>query len=159
MSIPDALLWHPNHPNLYKVEVILKDKTGKAIDDYVTTTGIRTITQERGKLYINNQVEMLNGAQILGYRYPIETIAKTNRCVSDETIIQDLLQIKKMNGNMLRIHVHAEKDTIDGINDPRYAEYADQLGVYLLWQTAGWVREGEAWNVDFKGYPKYIRQV
>lgn len=159
LSIPDALLWHPNHPNLYKVEVILKDKTGKVIDDYVTTTGIRTITQERGKLYINNQVEMLNGAQILGYRYPIETIAKTNRCVSDETIIQDLLQIKKMNGNMLRIHVHAEKDTIDGINDPRYAEYADQLGVYLLWQTAGWVREGEAWNVDFKGYPKYIRQV
>lgn len=109
MSIPDALLWHPNHPNLYKVEVILKDKTGKVIDDYVTTTGIRTITQERGKLYINNQVEMLNGAQILSYRYPIETIAKTNRCVSDETIIQDLLQIKKMNGNMLRIHVHAEK--------------------------------------------------
>lgn len=159
LDIPEPLLWHPSHPNLYKVEVILKDKTGKVIDDYVTTTGIRTLAQKEGKLYINNKVEMLNGAQILGYRYPIETIAKTNRCVSDETIIQDLLQIKKMNGNMLRIHVHAEKDTIDGINDPRYAEYADQLGVYLLWQTAGWVREGEAWNVDFEGYPQYIRQV
>ena len=62
--------------------------------------------------------------------------------------------IKEMNGNLLRLHVHAEKDTTDGINDPRYAEYADQLGVYLLWQTAAWIREGEAWNVDFEGYPK-----
>lgn len=159
LNIPDPLLWHPDHPNLYKVEFILKDKTGKVLDDYVTTTGIRTIAQKGGKLYVNNRVEMLNGAQILGFRYPIETVAKTNRCASDETIIQDLLQIKKMNGNMLRIHVHAEKDTIDGINDPRYAEYADQLGVYLLWQTAGWIREGEVWNVDFEGYPKYVRQV
>lgn len=69
------------------------------------------------------------------------------------------MMIKEMNGNLLRLHVHAEKDTTDGINDPRYAEYADQLGVYLLWQTAAWIREGEAWNVDFEGYPKFMRQV
>ena len=157
--VPHPELWQTDNPRLYKVEVILRDKDGHAVDDYVTTTGIRTLAQKDGKLYINNRAEMLNGAQILGYRYPVETMAKTNRCVPDETIVKDLLMIKKMNGNMLRIHVHAEKDTIDGINDPRYAEYADQLGVCLLWQTAGWVREGEAWNVDFEGYPKYIRQV
>lgn len=159
LPIDNPELWETGSPNLYKVEVILKDETGKAIDDYVLTTGIRTIGQGNGNLYINNKPEILNGAQILGYRYPIETIAKTNRCVPDEAVIGDLMMIKKMNGNMLRIHVHAEKDTIDGINDPRYAEYADQLGVYLLWQTAGWIREGEAWNVDFEGYPKYMRQV
>ena len=159
LSIPRPELWQTDSPHLYKVEVILRDKDGRAVDDFVTTTGIRTLSQKDGKLYVNGRAEMLNGAQILGYRPPIETIAKTNRCVSGETIVKDLLMIKKMCGNMLRIHVHAEKDTIDGINDPRYAEYADQLGVYLLWQTAGWVREGEAWNVDFEGYPKYIRQV
>ena len=161
VSLPIAQpeLWETGSPKLYRVEVILKDESGKTIDDYVLTTGIRTISQGNGNLYVNNKAEMLNGAQILGYRYPIETMAKTNRCVSAETVIGDLLMIKKMRGNMLRIHVHAEKDTIDGINDPRYAEYADQLGVYLLWQTAGWVREGEAWNVDFEGYPKYMRRV
>lgn len=159
LPIEQPLLWETGQPNLYKVEVILRDEKGKAIDDRMLTTGIRTIEQKKGNLYINNKAEMLNGAQILGYRYPIETIAKTNRCVPSETIVKDLLMIKKMNGNMLRIHVHAEKDTIDGINDPRYAEYADQLGIYLLWQTAGWIREGEAWNVDFEGYPKFMKQV
>lgn len=159
LPIAQPRLWETDSPALYRVEVILKDEKGNAIDDYMLTTGIRTLAQKNGNLYVNNKVELLNGAQILGYRYPIETIAKTNRCVSDETVVQDLLMIKKMSGNMLRIHVHAEKDTIDGINDPRYAEYADQMGVYLLWQTAGWIREGEAWNVDFEGYPKYMRQV
>lgn len=159
LTIEHPKLWNPGAPNLYKVEVILRDEQGKAIDDYVTTTGIRTIGQKNGNLYINNRPEMLNGAQIMGHRYPIETVAKTNRCVSDETVMQELLMIQKMDANMLRIHVHAEKDTIDGINDPRYAEYADQLGIYLLWQTAGWIREGEAWNVDFEGYPKFMKQV
>lgn len=159
LPIKNPKLWSTNTPNLYRVEVILYDKEGKTVDDYMTTTGIRTIEQKNGNLYINNKPNMLNGAQIMGCRYPVETVAKTNRCVPDETVIQDLLMIKKMNGNMLRIHVHAEKDTIDGINDPRYAEYADQLGVFLLWQTAGWIREGEAWNVDFEGYPQYMKQV
>lgn len=159
LPITGARLWETDSPALYKVEVILRNEKGEAIDDYVTTTGIRTIEQKNGTLYVNHKAEMLNGAQIMGNRYPIETIAKTSRCVPAETVVQDLLMIKKMNGNMLRVHVHAEKDTIDGINDPRYAEYADQLGVYLLWQTAGWIREGEAWNVDFEGYPKYMKQV
>lgn len=159
LPIKQPQLWKTGEPNLYKVEVVLRNEQGEAIDDYLLTTGIRTIEQKNGNLYINNEAEMLNGAQIMGNRYPIETIAKTNRCVPDETVVQDLLMIKKMNGNMLRIHIHAEKDTIDGINDPRYAEFADQLGVYLLWQTAGWIREGEAWNVDFDGYPKFMKQV
>ena len=152
-------LWETKSPTLYRVEVILTDKDGQPLDDLATTTGIRTIEQREGTLYVNHHVEMLNGAQIMGHRYPVETAAKTNRCVPAETIVRDLMMIKKMNGNLLRIHVHAEKDTIDGINDPRYAEYADQMGVYLLWQTAGWVREGEAWNVDFDGYPRYMMEV
>lgn len=159
LPIPHAMLWETDKPALYKVEVILRNEKGEAIDDYVLTTGIRTIEQKNGTLYVNHKAEMLNGAQIMGNRYPIETIAKTNRCVPNQTVVEDLLMIKKMNANMLRIHVHAEKDTIDGINDPRYAEYADQLGVYLLWPTAAWIREGEAWNVDFEGYPLFMKQV
>ena len=159
LPVENARLWTPEQPCLYKVEAILKDSAGNPIDDYVTTTGIRTIDQKEGELLINGKPAMLNGAQTMGWRYPIETVAKTNRCADDETIIQDMLMIKKMNGNMFRVHVHAEKDTTDGINDPRYPEYADQLGLCLIWLTAGWTREGEAWSVDFAGYPKYMKQV
>ncbi len=159
LPVKSPAYWSCNSPILYKIEVILKDKKGLPIDDYVTTTGIRTVEQKNGDFYINGVPEMLNGSQIMGLRTPIETISKNNRCVPANNVAEDLLLIKKMGANMLRMHVHAEKDTTDGINDPRYAEMADQLGIYLIWQTAGWMREGEAWNVDFDGYPKYMKQV
>lgn len=161
MEVPVASpnLWSSESPSIYKVEVILKDQNGMPVDDYVTTTGIRTIEQKNGDFYVNGKPEMLNGAQIMGFRTPIETMSKYNRCAPAETVAEEMLMIKKMGGNLLRMHVHAEKDTADGINDPRYAELADQMGIYLIWQTAAWIREGEAWNVDFDGYPKYMKQV
>lgn len=158
-TIPSLGLWNCLDPKLYKVETILYDKNGRAVDDFVTTTGIRTVEQKNGAFYVNGKPEMLNGAQIMGFRIPIETIAKNNRCAPWETVAEEMLMIKKMDANLLRMHVHAEKDTTDGINDPRYAEFADQMGIMLIWQTAGFIREGEAWNVDFDGYPKFMKQV
>ncbi len=152
-------LWTYNNPFLYKVEIILKDEEGKPVDDYVTTTGIKKIEQKNGDFYFNGKPDMLNGAQIMGFRMPLENIAKYNRCAPNETIAEELLMVKKMGANMLRIHVHAQNDTTDGINDSRYAEMADQIGLCLIWQTSGWVRNGEAWNIDFEGFPEYIKQV
>lgn len=152
-------LWQAGAPHLYRVEVILRDENGKALDDQVFTTGIRTLAQENGNLLVNGRPEMLNGVQIMGFRTPVENLAKYNRSAPWQTIAEELIMVQKMDANLLRIHVHAEKDTVDGINDPRYAEFADQLGIYLIWSTAGFIREGEAWNVDFEGYPKYMAQV
>lgn len=159
IPVPNPALWSAGSPSLYKVEVILKDKDGNPIDDYVTTTGIRTLSQKNGDFYVNGKREMLNGAQIMGFRMPLETISKNSRCAADRDIVEELISIKKMSGNMLRLHIHSEKESADGINDPRFAEMADQLGIYLIWQTPAWIREGEAWNVDFNGYPKYMKQV
>ena len=158
-EIPAPALWSFDKPFLYKVEVILKDTLGRAVDDFVTTTGIRTLEQKNNGLYINGKPEMLNGAQIMGFRTPIETVAKYNRCATWETVAEEMLMLKKMDANLLRLHVHAEKDTVDGINDPRFAEFGDQMGIMFIWQTAAFIREGEAWNVDFDGFPKYIKQV
>lgn len=159
MKIPDAALWSAGKPNLYRVEVILRDTTGRPLDDVTITTGIRTVSQAGGELLINGKPEMLNGAQIMGMRPPLETMARNNRCAPIESVAEEMLSLQKMGANLMRIHVHAEQDTIDGINDPRYAELADQMGIYLIWSTAGFTREGEAWNVDFEGYPKYMAQV
>lgn len=159
LPIHDPQLWETDRPYLYKVEVILKDSDGNPVDDKVVTTGIRTVDQRGGHLYINEKVEMLNGVQIMGFRTPIETLAKYNRCPPDEIVAEEMLMVKKMDANLLRIHVHAEKDTADGVNDVRYARMADQMGLYLIWSTAGFIREGEAWNVDFEGYPQFMSRV
>ena len=159
VPMTDPMAWSTSKPQLYRTEVILKDEEGKAIDDYVTTTGIRVIEQKNGELFINHKPEMLNGAQNFGYRLPIETSSKYIRCATDDMVMRDLMMIEKLGGNLLRIHVHTEQDIVDGINDPRYAEYADQMGIYLIWQSAGWMREGEVWNVDIENFPLYMKQV
>jgi len=60
--VPKPLLWDYEHPNLYKVAVTLVGKSGKAQDDYVVTTGIRTISEEGGTFRINGKEQVLNGA-------------------------------------------------------------------------------------------------
>lgn len=159
VTIPSPLVWSPYSPQLYRVEVVLKDEKGNPIDDFVSTTGVRIIEQREGMLYINHKPEMLNGAQNFGHRLPIESIAKYIRCATDEHIMRDFMMIEHLGANMLRIHIHAEQNVSEGVNDPRYAEYADQLGFYLLWQSAGWIREGNAWNVDIEHFPSYMKRV
>jgi len=158
LAVPEPELWNTGDPHLYKVEVVLKDGDGVPVDDYVTTTGVRLIEQIGGELFINHRPELLGGGQIFGFRRPVEYAAVTIRCATDEMVMRDLVMAKSL-GNLLRIHVHAERDVPEGLNDPRYAEYADQLGLFLIWQTAGWIREGEVWNVDIAHYPDYMRQV
>ena len=159
VAIANPEVWSPYKPQLYRVEVLLRDEKGELIDDYMATTGVRIIEQREGLLYINNKPEMLNGAQNFGHRLPIEYIAKHIRCATDEQVMRDFMMSEGLGGNMLRIHIHAEQHVSEGVNDPRYAEWADQLGFYILWQSAGWIREGNAFNVDIEHFPAYMKRV
>ncbi len=160
IAIPSPKLWSPENPQLYKVRVELLDKKNKPIDDVVITTGIRTLSQKNGTFHLNDQPAMLNGAQNMGFRTPIEKLATWLRCAPEEWLMKELLMIKNMNGNLLRIHVHGWEHPARNVNDPRFAEIADQLGVCLIWLTPAWIRTGLGWgHIDMKGYPLYMRQV
>ncbi len=160
-------LWWPDAPHLYKVQIILKDQFGddqsgddsEVIDDFVVTTGIRTVDQEGGRFRLNGEVYMLNGSQIFGSRSPIEETMKWIFCPPAHWYVRELLQIKNMNSNMLRIHVHAFYHPPGNTNDPRLPEIADQMGVMLMWATPAWVRTGMGWgHIDWelvKGKPWY----
>lgn len=155
--IEDPALWTHEEPNLYKLSVKLV-RNGKIFDDDVITTGIRTVSQDGGVFRINGEPELLGGAQTMGFRMPIENIAKWNRCPPASVLAEELLACNKL-GNTLRIHVHAGGTYAYSVNDPRVAEMADQLGVMLIWPTTSWIREGEWGGIDFEGYPKYMKQV
>ena len=158
IRVPEPACWSPDRPQLYKVEVILRDEDGKPVDDCVVTTGIRLIQQKEGVLYVNHRPEVLGGGQNFGYRLPLETVARTVYCPEPEQLMRELLMAKSL-GNLLRVHVHARTMSPEGTNDPRIARWADQLGLYLIWQTPAWTREGEGWNVDIAHYPVYMREV
>jgi len=157
IEIEHADLWTYQNPRLYKVVCTLEDEAGRELDDFVITTGIRTISQEGGTFRINGVPEMMNGALLFGYKYPLEDIARTVRCAEPYWLVKEIEMIKRMNANTIRMSVH--HGSKGGINDPRLAEIGDQMGVMFQWTTSTWVRTGSPWILDFKGLPKYVEQV
>lgn len=155
-------LWSFQHPNLYRVQVLLVDANGTEVDDYVFTTGIRTVSQEGGTFRINGKPEMLNGPLILGLRPPLDKIAAWSRCAPAHLLLKDLMVIQRMNGNAVRMAIASpglSRNTWPDVNDPRLAEMGDQLGMMFIWETTAGIWWGDAWGVDWEGYQKYIRQV
>jgi len=158
-QVVNPKLWSPESPALYKVTVEVDDTNGNTIDDYVVTTGIRTISQEGGTFRLNGKPAMLNGTQIFGFRGPIENMATWLRCPPDYWVAKEMLMVRKMNSNMLRVHVHGWKGKAVGVNDERYCELADQMGIMLIWCPPAWIREGDWGQIDFEGYHRYMKQL
>ena len=148
--IENAALWTADNPQLYLVKTELIDTTGKIIDDHLVTTGIRTISQDGGTFRINNKPELLKAPLLFGNRAPLEKIAQWDKCPPVEYLVQEMMMIKQMNGNGIRMSVHDSKT--GAVNDPRIAELADQLGLMLIWQTSAWIREGNVFNINFKQF-------
>jgi hypothetical protein len=155
--IPEPELWSIYTPNLYKVHVILEDAAGNEIDDFVVTTGLRTVSQEGGTFRINGRPEMLNGPLLFGHHSPLERIAQWMFSPPKERWIHDILLTKRMNGTSIRMSVHDRR--VAGINDRRLAQIGDQMGIMFMWQTPTWVRVGPVDDFDFEGLPLYAKQV
>jgi len=136
VSVPNPLLWDYVHPNLYKVTVTLVDKSGKSHDDYVVTTGIRTISEQGGTFRINGKEEVLNGATWMQFLAPLTKTATWHRCCPESWIVKGILMIRAMEGNTLRIHVPS-----CAYSDPRFAEIGDQLGIMYVRVPTGWTRK------------------
>lgn len=182
-KVHNAKLWTCQHPRLYQVRALLvnsnsgkRTETFAAVDgdlarsrvlnidrltdDYVITTGFRTIDQEGGTFRINRKPELLRAPLYFGQRFPLETNALNLLCPHNEDIIRELLAVKKMNANGMRMSAHWSDDNPqDGTNDPRFAEMADQLGLMFVWQTASWIRLRSPMVADFEGMSTDVRQL
>lgn len=136
ISLPNPLLWDYKHPNLYRVTVTLLDGTGKSQDDYVVTTGIRTISEEGGIFRINGREEVLNGATWMQFLAPFTESTTWHRCCPKEWIVKGILMTRAMAGNTIRKH-----EASSAYSDPRFAEIGDQLGIMYMWVSTGWARK------------------
>ncbi|MBQ8462522.1 MAG: hypothetical protein IJ544_00190 [Prevotella sp.] len=181
--VADLKLWSYQKPQLYQVRALLinsesgrKTETFSAVDgdlartrelyinkltdDYVVTTGFRTIQQDGGTFRINGRPELLRAPLYFGQRFPLEKNALDLLCPRSEDIMKELLAVKKMNGNGMRMSAHWSDDNPqDGTNDPRFTEMADQLGLMFIWQTASWIRLRSPLVADFEGMVQDVRQL
>jgi len=123
-------VWDTENPVLYSVRAELRDENGTVVDDYAQETGFRTICQKNGGIYLNGERILLNGALLMQFLPPFDEVPVNHVCPSVEQLVMQSLMLKKMNGNLLRLHLLGY-----GTNDPRYARVCDRLGIMLAWTT------------------------
>ncbi|OCL28749.1 glycoside hydrolase family 2 [Orenia metallireducens] len=121
VNINNPLLWSPENPWIYNVEVTLKDGT-EVIDTYSSYFGMRKVESKDGKIYLNDEPVYIRGALDQGF-WP-HTIY---RAETEEMIKDEIKKTKEMGFNLLRKHIKTE--------DPRYLYWADHLGL-LIWAEA-----------------------
>ncbi len=129
-------LWSPDTPSLYTVQVDLQIK-GEVIHGEQKVCGFRTVTAKNGRIYLNNQPIYLRG--MLDQAYYPETIYTPN---SLELLEDQAQKAKALGFNCLRTHIKIE--------DPRYYDVADRLGLLIWTEIPNWALLTEAASLRAK---------
>ncbi|GGK82670.1 glycoside hydrolase family 2 protein [Rufibacter glacialis] len=111
IEVPNALLWSPEDPHLYKFEAQLIDSTGYSAE-IAGHFGLRKIEARGRHIYLNNEEIYLDG---ILYQPGTATYDEMRR---------HMYAMKDLGCNLVRVH-------IAGI-DPRIYNLADEIGL-LLW--------------------------
>ena len=116
--------WNPEWPNLYDMRVILS--VGDVIVHEVTERiGFRTVElREHDGFYVNNERVVFKGVNRHSF-WPV-----TGRALSEENHLQDILLMKEMNMNAVRMSHYPP--------DKRFLELCDSLGLFVINELAGW---------------------
>ena len=138
IPVPDARLWSPEDPFLYDLKVTL-DYEGKK-DEVKSYFGMRKFSimkDEKGlpRLALNNKPYFQRGLLDQGYWPESGLTAPT-----DEAMIFDISEMKRLGFNMLRKHIKEEP--------ARWYYHCDRLGM-LVWQDM--ISGGKALNPIYAG--------
>jgi hypothetical protein len=122
----DLRLWSPDHPALYTATATLR-VNGQPVDELHATFGFRTVEARDGRIYLNGEPVYLRG--VLDQAYYPETIYTPP---SVEFLEDQVRKAKALGLNCLRTHIKIE--------DPRYYEVADRLGILIWTEIPNWVQ-------------------
>jgi len=114
--VPDAKLWSPEAPNLYRLDCEIGQRDKDRVEDRF---GFRSIQARDGHLYLNGKPYFLIGALDQDF-YPETVYSPPSR----EYVRDQFLKARQMGLNSLRCHIK--------VPDPLYYEVADEVGL-LIW--------------------------
>lgn len=117
--------WSAEKPNRYEAVFTLADKDGKVLHRERQKFGFRTIeVREHDGVYVNGQKVMFRGVNRHSFR------PETGRTLSPTKNIEDVLLIRSMNMNAVRLSHYPA--------DPEFLDACDSLGLYVLSEHPSW---------------------
>ncbi|WP_223551649.1 glycoside hydrolase family 2 TIM barrel-domain containing protein [Aestuariivivens sp. NBU2969] len=142
--VPKVKSWSAESPNLYTLNIILKDKSGNIKEVISKKIGFRSSEVVKGRYLLNGKPILFKGVN----RH--ETDPETGHVVSKEDMLKDIQIFKKYNINAVR--------TCHYPNDPYWYELCDQYGIYVI-DEANIESHGMGYNLNktLANNPKWLK--
>ena len=128
--------WNAEQPNLYTAVFTLKNAEGRTLHTERQKFGFRTIEyrhqyagDKEDGVFINGQKVIFKGVNRHSFR------PETGRTLSKAKNIEDVLLIKSMNMNAVRLSHYPA--------DPEFLDACDSLGLYVECEQPGWHKPHE----------------
>ena len=123
LQIENPSLWHPEHPNLYTLQVSVK-VNNVIVDEIKTKIGIRKFEIKDEKLFVNNELLLLVGTN-RHQEYPY-----IGNALSDNAQYRDAVKIKEAGFNIVRLSHYPQS--------PAFMDACDELGILTIAAIPGW---------------------
>jgi beta-galactosidase len=121
-TLPNAKLWHLDHPNLYRLEFLIADE--RESDQFTTTFGVRKFEIQDGGFYLNGERVRLMGVERMAGSNPAFGMAEP-----PEWIVHDHDEMKHLNCIFTRVHWPQDKRVLD---------YCDRHGILMQSEVPAW---------------------
>ena len=118
LSVPNAVLWSAEKPNLYTLRVIQRSQQGTEEMAFSTKVGIRSVEVKGTQLLVNGQKVLLKGTNRQ------DTSPIHGRAVTTDEMLRDVLLMKQNNINTIRTSHYP--------NDARMYAMFDYYGLYCV---------------------------
>ncbi|MDD3077503.1 MAG: glycoside hydrolase family 2 TIM barrel-domain containing protein [Paludibacter sp.] len=129
LRIKNPRLWHPNHPDLYKLVVEISQQ-GKIIDRVENRIGIRKFEIKNDQFWVNNEPLLLIGTN-RHQEYPY-----IGNALSDNAQYRDVYKIKQAGFNIVRLSHYPQS--------PAFMKACDELGILAIDAIPGWQFVGDS---------------
>ncbi len=118
VGIPNVKQWSTEYPNLYILQLILKDKKGKELESTTCNIGFRRIEIKHGQFLVNGMAVLLKGVNMQEHN------PETGHVVTEEIMMKDIKLMKQFNINAVRLSHYPQPE--------RWYELCDKYGIYVV---------------------------
>jgi beta-galactosidase len=128
LPLPRPLAWSCDHPDLYSVEISVRDEDGEE-DHQLAKFGMRDFTVQDGEFFLNGEPTFIRGV-LLQPNYPVNLIIPPDR----EMMVREITLAKEAGFNLIRTHIRPAP--------PGYLDLTDQMGMLVYAESClAWIRE------------------